>query len=61
MKPNLDSESFWQIMKQPVYYDQSKSTGMNFFVLKSNTIYCSIIFTNCIESTTFIQFIYKVN
>jgi hypothetical protein len=34
---------------------------MNFFALNSNTVYCSIIFENGTESTTFIKFIYKVN
>lgn len=42
-------------------YLPSKLMGINFFVLNSNEFYCSIMFENCIESTTFVKFIYKVH
>jgi hypothetical protein len=42
-------------------YDPSKLTGINLFMLNSNTIYCSIIFANHIESTTFIKILFKAN
>jgi hypothetical protein len=43
-----------------VEYDQSKLTEIKLFVLKSNIIYCSIVFANRIESTNFIKYLYKV-
>jgi hypothetical protein len=43
-----------------VAYDTPKLMGMNIPVLKSNTIYCSIIFAYRTESA-FIKFLYEVN
>jgi hypothetical protein len=42
-------------------YDPSKLTGMNLFCVEQQKIYCSIIFANHVESTTFIKRLYKLN
>jgi hypothetical protein len=48
-------------MLKLVYYDLSKSTGMNLFVLNSDTIYRSILLAYLIESTQFQKCLYKAN
>jgi len=39
-------------------YDRSNLTGMNLFVLNTNTVYCRIVFANrieCIKCTQFLE------
>jgi hypothetical protein len=44
-----------EYMETGVAYDPSKLTGIHFFVLNSNTIYCSIMLANRNESEEFIK------
>jgi hypothetical protein len=44
-----------------IMYGPLNLTGSKCFVPTGNTIYCSIIFTNYTESSTFVKFIFSVN